>query len=59
MMSTSLEETAEFPSESALEAQIGRFRRLLSEYLGCTHDRLVFDDINDVYCSVCGKDFTD
>lgn len=59
MISTSLEETAEFPLKSALEAQISRFRRLLSECLGCTHDQLVFDDINDVYCSECGKDFTD
>ncbi len=59
MMSAWLEETAEFPLKSALEAKISQFRRLLSEDLGCTHDQLVFDDINDVHCSDCGRDFTD
>ena len=24
----------------------------------CPHDQLVFDDINDVHCDHCGKDFT-
>lgn len=53
-----LEEFAESPFTSAFTAQISRFRRLLSKELGCTHDQLVFDDINDVHCSQCGKDFT-
>lgn len=53
-----LEEFAESPFTSAFTEQISRFRRLLSKELGCTHDQLVFDDINDVHCSQCGKDFT-
>ena len=52
------EEPAESPVPSAFTAQISRFRRLLSKELGCPHDRLVFDDINDVHCGDCGKDFT-
>lgn len=59
MMSAWLEKTAEFSLKSALEGTISQFRRLLSEHLGCTHDQLVFDDINDLHCSDCGKDFTD
>ncbi len=51
-------EPAQSPSESAFTAQISRFRRLLSKELGCPHDQLVFDDINDVHCDHCGKDFT-
>ena len=53
-----LEEFAESPFKSGFTAQISRFRRLLSKELGCTHDQLVFDDINDVHCNQCGKDFT-
>ena len=49
---------AESPLKIAFSAQISRFRRLLSKELGCPHDRLVFDDINDVHCEDCGKDFT-
>ena len=51
-------EPAQSPFKSAFAAQISRFRRLLSKELGCPHDRLVFDDINDVHCDHCGKDFT-
>ena len=50
---------AESPLQSAFTSQISRFRRLLSKELGCPHDQLVFDDINDVHCSHCGQDFTD
>jgi hypothetical protein len=51
-------EPAEPPFKSAFAAQISRLRRLLSKELGCPHDQLVFDDINDVHCNHCGKDFT-
>jgi hypothetical protein len=51
-------EAAQSPLKTAFAAQMGRFRRLLSKELGCPHDQLVFDDINDVHCSHCGKDFT-
>ena len=51
-------EPAQSPFKSAFTAQITRFRRLLSKEVGCPHDRLVFDDINDVHCDHCGKDFT-
>jgi hypothetical protein len=53
-----VEEITEHPMKSALLAQISRFRRLLPAELGCAHNRLVFDDINDVHCDRCGKDFT-
>jgi hypothetical protein len=53
-----VEETAQSPSTSALKAKIRQFRRFLSGDLGCDHD-LVYDDIGDVYCKRCGKDFTD
>jgi hypothetical protein len=50
------------PRQSAListfQAKFDRLRRLFSEELGCRHDELVFDDINDVSCAHCGKDFT-
>jgi hypothetical protein len=46
------------PGKSVFAAQISRFRRLLSKELGCPHEQLVFDEINDVHCSQCGKDFT-
>jgi hypothetical protein len=51
-------EPAQSRFKSAFPTQITRFRRLLSKELGCPHDRLVFDDINDVHCDHCGKDFT-
>jgi hypothetical protein len=51
-------EAAESPLKMVFSARISRFRRLLSKELGCLHDRLVFDDINDVHCVDCGKDFT-
>ncbi len=43
---------------SAFRTRISQFRRLLSAELGCLHEQLVFDDINDVHCQHCGKDFT-
>jgi hypothetical protein len=30
----------------------------LADEQSCAHDKLVFDEINDVYCKHCGKDFT-
>lgn len=48
----------EAPLLSGLMARLGRLRDLLSEELGCAHDDLVFDEINDVSCAHCGKDFT-
>jgi len=53
-----VEEITELPLKSVFMARISRFRRLLSDELGCPHDQLVFDDINDVHCNHCGKDFT-
>jgi hypothetical protein len=53
-----VEEITEFPLKSALMARISLFRRLFSGEVGCPHDQLVFDDINDVHCDHCGKDFT-
>jgi hypothetical protein len=50
---------AERPAQSALAPRIIQFRRLLAGELGCSHDELVFDEINDVHCRHCGKDFTD
>ena len=47
------------PLQSALIVQIIGSRRLSAAELGCAHDRLVFDDINDVHCAHCGEDFTD
>ena len=44
--------------KAAFQKKIGQLRRLLSEEVGCAHDELVFDDINDVSCKHCGKDFT-
>ena len=34
------------------------FQRLLSPEPSCEHAELVFDEINDVYCKHCRKDFT-
>jgi hypothetical protein len=52
------EEPAESPSESTFHAKISQLQRLFSQELGCEHDELVFDDINDVSCRHCGQDFT-
>lgn len=49
---------AEPPLKSTFHANIGQLRRLLTAELGCEHDELVFDEINDVHCRQCGKDFT-
>jgi hypothetical protein len=59
MTNATLAETLEQPPQSMLAEKLGQFRRLLAERLGCAHDQLVFDDINDVSCQHCGKDFTD
>ena len=59
MMSACIEETAESPSKFALKERISQFLRLLSDQLGCEHEQLVFNDINDVHCRDCGEDFTD
>jgi hypothetical protein len=53
-----VEETSESPSEATFHAKISQLRRLFSAELGCEHDELVFDEINDVHCRECGKDFT-
>jgi len=59
MTNATLVETAQQPPRSILVEAIGQFRRLLAQRLSCSHDQLVFDDINDVSCKHCGKDFTD
>ena len=43
---------------SAFRTKLGELRRVFAQELGCEHDELVFDDINDVSCKHCGKDFT-
>lgn len=57
--------TDESRPKSAFGTRLSRLRRLfseqldnLSEQLGCAHEQLVFDEINDVYCKHCRKDFT-
>jgi len=59
MSNATFVDTAELPPQSILAEKIGQFRQLLADRLGCTHDALVFDDINDVSCKHCGEDFTD
>jgi ribosomal protein S27E len=59
MTNATFVETVELPPKATLTDKIGQFRRLLAQRLGCTHDQLVFDDINDVSCKHCGEDFTD
>jgi hypothetical protein len=54
-----VDETAKSAAQSALRAQIRKYRRLFLNEHGCEHDQLEFDDINDVYCKNCGKDLTD
>ena len=49
----------EFPLKAALAATISRVRSWFPQEPGCEHAELVFDDINDVYCRHCRKDFTD
>ena len=53
-----LRPTAESRPESAFGTRVSRLRRLFSVELGCAHEELVFDEINDVYCKHCRKDFT-
>lgn len=43
---------------STFIARLRRFLRLLSGDFGCAHERLVFDDFNDVHCACCRKDFS-
>ena len=43
---------------SALQAKLGELRRVFAQELSCEHNELVFDEINDVSCRDCGKDFT-
>jgi len=50
--------------KSTFDAPPSRFRRVFSrrrgefsEELSCAHE-FVFDEINDVYCRHCRKDFT-
>ena len=55
---------SESPLKSALKAKISQLRRLFAGGLvfdesNCGHHKLVFDEINDVYCKHCRKDFTD
>jgi hypothetical protein len=44
--------------ESSVAGPLTRLRSLFSAELGCAHEELVFDEINDVYCKHCRKDFT-
>ena len=55
---TKVEATSGSPAKSDFHATISQLRRLVSQELGCEHDELVFDEINDVHCKQCGKDFT-
>ena len=47
------------PLKSDLDVRTIRLRPLTSGGLGCGHELLVFDEINDVRCGQCGEDFTD
>lgn len=64
MMSAAIEtkigphETAESDAHSALRAKIRKYTRLFANEAACEHLELVFDEINDVYCKHCRKDFT-
>ena len=59
MTSATIAETAELSRTFPFAEKLGQLRRMLSDRLGCAHDQLVFDDINDVSCKHCGEDFTD
>ena len=57
--------TVESHPKSAFGTMLSRLRGLfsghldsLSERLSCAHEQLVVDEINDVYCAHCRKDFT-
>ena len=52
------DETAESDAQSALRAKVRKYTRLFSNEADCQHLELVFDEINDVYCKHCRKDFT-
>ena len=56
--------TRDSSPKSVFDTRLNRPRRLFSvqgdslyEQLGCAHE-FVFDEINDVYCKHCRKDFT-
>jgi hypothetical protein len=51
-------ETAEPDAHCALRAKIRKYRRLFANEADCEHLELVFDEIDDVYCKHCRKDFT-
>jgi hypothetical protein len=69
MMSTYLDPEADAATvdsspKSVFGTRLNRLRRLfsvqgdsLSEQLSCAHE-FVFDEINDVYCKHCRRDFT-
>jgi hypothetical protein len=63
MTSTDIATTADpvsaLPLKSVLDVRTSRLRPLPSAGLGCGHELLVFDEINDVRCGQCGEDFTD
>jgi len=46
------------PIMNTLVATLRRLYRLIWERLGCAHERLVFDEVNDLHCAHCRKDFT-
>jgi hypothetical protein len=57
--------TVESHPKSAFGTLLSRLRGLfsgqldsLSEQLSCAHEQFVVDEINDVYCAHCRKDFT-
>ena len=52
-------ESAESPAKSILERKVSELLRWLSGPLCCGRGRLIYDEIGDVYCSHCGKDFSD
>lgn len=61
MMSASIDSKALLlrpVASDAAETPISRLLRVLAEEVGCAHEQLVFDEINDVYCKHCRKDFT-
>jgi hypothetical protein len=53
-----VDETAASDAHSALRAKIRKYTRLFSNEADCEHLELEFDEINDVYCKHCRKDFT-
>jgi hypothetical protein len=58
-VATTVDPVSAPPLKSVLDVRIIRLRPLLTAELGCAHELLVFDEINDVHCGQCGEDFTD